>query len=161
VTQKDGRPLSVLTPRGFKMYCPYCSYQDTKVLESRLINEAVRRRRECLGCNVRFTTYETPVFQLSVIKRDGREEPFQINKVQQSLQKACSKAEPELITALAKRIERKILSKKTNQVKTSLIGRLVLQELKAVDKIAWLRYATVHKKIADPKLLEKELKIIT
>ena len=142
------------------MYCPYCSHQDTKVLESRLINEAVRRRRECLGCNVRFTTYETPVFQLSVIKRDRREEPFQINKIQQSLEKACSKAEPELITELTKRIEQKILSKKTNQVKTSLIGKLVLQELKAVDKIACLRYATVHKKIADPKLLEKELKII-
>ena len=84
----------------------------------------------------------------------------QINKIQQSLEKACSKAEPELITELTKRIEQKILSKKTNQVKTSLIGKLVLQELKAVDKIACLRYATVHKKIADPKLLEKELKII-
>ncbi len=143
------------------MYCPYCSHQETKVLESRLINEAVRRRRECLSCNIRFTTYETPVFQLSVIKRDGREESFQINKIQQSLEKACSKTEPELIPELTKRIEQKILSKKTNQVKTSLIGKLVLQELKAVDKIAYLRYATVHKKIEDPKLLEKELKIIT
>ena len=142
------------------MYCPYCSHEDTKVLESRLKNEAVRRRRECLGCTARFTTYEKPVFQLSVIKKDNREEPFQIQKIQESLQKACSKIEPEIIQQITNRIERKILSKKTNQIKTSQLGKLVLQELKKFDKIAYLRFATVHKQINDPKLLEKELKII-
>ncbi len=142
------------------MYCPYCSNEDTKVIESRLKAETVRRRRECLSCATRFTTYEKPIFQLSVIKKDGREEPFQISKVEDSLQKACSKTEPELITQLTKRVERRILTKKTNQIKTNQIGRLVLQELKKFDKIAYLRFATVHKQIDDPKSLEKELKLI-
>ncbi len=142
------------------MDCPYCSNEDTKVLESRLKDDSVRRRRECLSCSVRFTTYEKPVFQLSVIKKDGREEPFQINKIEDSLQKACSKIEPELINQLTKRIERKVLSIRTNQIKTNQIGKLVLQELKKFDKIAYLRFATVHKQIEDPKLLEKELMLI-
>ena len=142
------------------MFCPYCAHEDTKVLESRLKDDSVRRRRECLSCSVRFTTYEKPVFQLSVIKKDGREEPFQTIKIQNSLQRACSKTEPEIIDQLTKRIERKVLSKKTNQLKTSQIGKLVLQELKKFDKIAYLRFATVHKDIDDPKLLEKELRIL-
>tara|TARA_Y100000310_G_scaffold200109_1_gene200111 strand:+ start:355 stop:798 length:444 start_codon:yes stop_codon:yes gene_type:complete len=142
------------------MNCPYCSNEETKVLESRLKEAAVRRRRECLSCTTRFTTYEKPVFQLSVVKKDGREEPFQVSKIEDSLQKACSKTEPELIVQLTRRIERKVLSKKTNQIKTNQIGKLVLQELKKFDKIAYLRFATVHKQIDDPKLLEKELRMI-
>lgn len=142
------------------MFCPYCSHQETKVLESRLINEAVRRRRECLSCNVRFTTYEKPVFNLTVIKKDGREEPFQSAKIKNSLLKACSKTEPEIIEQLAKKVERKVLSAKASRIKTTLIGKIVLQELKQFDKIAYIRFATVHKKINNPKSLEKELKII-
>ncbi|MBU0459710.1 MAG: transcriptional regulator NrdR [Nanoarchaeota archaeon] len=141
------------------MFCPYCS-KETKVLESRLKDSSVRRRRECLSCSVRFTTHEKPVFQLSVIKKDQREEPFQIQKIQDSLQKACSKTEAEIIHQITQRIERKVIQKKTNQLTTNQIGKLVLQELKKFDKIAYLRYATVHKDIDDPKLLEKELKRI-
>ena|SRR3989338_7091881 len=142
------------------MFCPYCFHQETKVLESRLINDSVRRRRECLSCQVRFTTYEKPVFQLAVIKKDGREEPFQIAKIHNSLLKACSKAEPEMISQLTKKIECKLLSKKTNRIKTTLIGKVVLQELRKLDKIAYLRFATVHKRIHDQQSLEKELEIL-
>lgn len=142
------------------MLCPYCFHPETKVLESRLVEEAVRRRRECLSCSIRFSTYEKPVFQLTVIKKDGREEPFQSAKLYNSLLKACSKTGPELIGQLAKKIESKLLSKKTNRLKTTFIGRVVLQELKKFDKIAYLRFATVHKKIHDQSSLEKELKIL-
>lgn len=142
------------------MYCAYCSHEDTKVLESRQIDDALRRRRECLECGNRFTTYERAFFQLQVTKKDGREQPFEIEKLESSIRKACSKQEPEEISVLAKKIEQKILLKKINPIKTKEIGKLVLQELRRCDKIAYLRYATVHKGIDDPKILKKELQII-
>tara|TARA_Y100000031_G_C7982146_1_gene275276 strand:- start:35 stop:466 length:432 start_codon:yes stop_codon:yes gene_type:complete len=142
------------------MLCPYCNNDDTRVIESRLKADSVRRRRECLSCTTRFTTYERPMIHLLVTKKDGSEEPFQFLKIRNSIQRACCKAEQEQIDILAKKIERKVLGKKTKNVKTNLIGKLVLNELKRFDKIAYLRYATIHKQIEDPKLLQKELKII-
>jgi|SRR3989338_3778521 len=142
------------------MYCAYCSHEDTKVLESRQIDDALRRRRECLECGNRFTTYERAFFQLQVTKKDGQEQPFEIEKLESSIRKACSKQEQEEISLLAKKIEQKILLRKTNPIKTKEIGKLVLQELRRCDKIAYLRYATVHKGIDDPRILKKELQII-
>ncbi len=141
------------------MYCPFCS-EETKVLESRIIDNSVRRRRECLDCRNRFTTYETAVFKFTVIKKDGREEPFASEKIRNSLQKACSRMEESCLAELAKKIERKILLKKLNPIKTTEIGRIVLGELRKVDKIAYLRFATIHKEIDDPKLLKREIKMI-
>lgn len=142
------------------MHCPYCSHDETKVLESRLSEDSLRRRRECLKCENRFTTYEKAVFQFSVIKKDGREQPFNTEKIKNSVIKALGKAEDRNIVALAKKIEQKILARKKNPIKTTEIGRIVLQELKKVDSMAYVRFATIHKSIEDPQMLRKELQLM-
>tara|TARA_Y100000310_G_C20589524_1_gene767220 strand:- start:112 stop:549 length:438 start_codon:yes stop_codon:yes gene_type:complete len=142
------------------MYCPFCTHEETKVLESRILDSSLRRRRECLKCSNRFTTYEKAVFKLSVIKKDGKDEPFNIQKLTSSIQRACGKRESEEIEVLAKKVERKILKRKTNPIKTADIGRYVLSELRRFDKIAYLRFTSIHKEIEDPKLLAEELKMI-
>ncbi len=142
------------------MYCPLCAFEDTKVLESRMVDEAMRRRRECLKCENRFTTYEKAVFNLTVIKKDGRQEEFDVGKITKSVEKACNKAEEEMLQELSRKIEQKILSKKINPIKTAEIGKIVMQELKKVDKMAYVRYASVYKNIEDVRLLEKEIELI-
>lgn len=117
----------------------------------------MRRRRECLHCHKRFTTYEKAEFHFLVIKKDGRLESFTLQKIKNSLQKACNKIDEESLLALTKKIEQKILLRKTNRLKTSDIGKTVLGELKKFDAIAYVRYATVHKGIDNPKTLKKEL----
>jgi len=125
-----------------------------------VIEGAMRRRRECLKCNNRFTTYEKPVFNLTVLKKDGKVQPFNLQKVSQSIQRSLGKVDEEFVKILTKRVEQKILRKKINQIKTTLIGKIVLQELKKVNKIAYLRFASVHKSIEDPILLRKEIQTI-
>ncbi len=142
------------------MHCPFCAHQETKVLESRLAEESLRRRRECLKCENRFTTYEKAVFHFTVIKKDGREQPFNLEKIKNSVMRACGKAEEQPVLAITRRIEQKILAKKQNPIKTTTIGKIVLQELKRFDKMAYVRFATIHKSIADTRLLEKELELI-
>jgi len=139
------------------MYCPFCSNEETKVLESRIIENSVRRRRECANCNNRFTTYEKFIFNLIVEKKDGREEEFQRNKIKNSLIKACSKTSEEAIEEMTKRIEQKIITQKVNKISTQEIGKIVLQELKEADKVAYLRFASVHKSFDKPELFKKEL----
>ncbi|HLC70936.1 MAG TPA: ATP cone domain-containing protein [Candidatus Nanoarchaeia archaeon] len=143
------------------MHCPYCSNEDTKVLESRISEDSLRRRRECLKCENRFTTYEKAVFQFSVIKKDGKEQPFNIEKIRNSVVKAIGKAEEEPVMGITKRIEQKILSRKKNFIKTTDIGKIVLQELKRFDSMAYVRFATIHKDIGDPKMLKRELQLMT
>ncbi|MBI2572704.1 transcriptional repressor NrdR [Candidatus Woesearchaeota archaeon] len=142
------------------MYCPFCSHEETKVLESRIVEGAMRRRRECLKCLSRFTTYERALFNFAVLKRDGRSEPFDVAKLTSSIQRACAKSEPEVVSHLTQTVYRKILNKRTNPIKSTLIGSLVLAELKKQDKMAYVRFATIHKKIEDPKLLERELNFV-
>jgi len=135
------------------MQCPFCTNGDTKVLESRVVEHAMRRRRECLKCSNRFTTYENAVFKLQVLKKSGKEEPFNLQKLTQSIQQACGKVELGMVQALAKRVEKKVLKKKTNPIKTAHIGNFVLTELKRFNKIAYVRFATIYKEIEDPKEL--------
>jgi transcriptional repressor NrdR len=142
------------------MLCPFCSQKDTKVLESRVQECSVRRRRECSHCDARFTTYEKFELQLNVIKKDGRKEPFNINKIKTSFEKACHKINEDQLYSLTKKVEQKILAKKSSYIKTTEIGKLVLQELKKFDKIAYVRYTSVYKSIEDPLLLKKELNTI-
>ena len=142
------------------MYCPFCSKTNTKVLESRLLNESIRRRRECLNCTNRFTTYEKAKIHFKVIKRDGKEQEFNLNKIEESVSKACGKTPDEILINLTKKIEMKIINKKMNPLRTSEIGKTVLQELKRYDKIAYLRFASVHKEIDDPEILKKEINTI-
>ena len=138
------------------MLCPYCT-QETKVLESRIINNSVRRRRECLDCSSRFTTYEKAEFNFTVRKKDGREQPFDQNKITESLRKACNKENEEKILHVSRVIETKLLSKKKNHLTTEEIGEVVLNELKKFDKIAYVRFASIHKGIDDPRMLQKEV----
>lgn len=143
------------------MDCPYCSHQETKVLESRLGEKGVRRRRECLECGNRFTTHEKAVFQLTVTKKDGREQPFDMDKVRLSLEKACSKADAAALQDVSASIERKVLARKKNTLTTKEIGRLVLSELRKFDKMAYVRFASIHKGIDNPRLLKKEMSLIS
>lgn len=142
------------------MDCPFCTHVDTRVLESRLVTEGVRRRRECSKCAKRFTTYEKVFFKLTVQKKDGRIQPFDAQKILRSLQRSCVKTNDEQLQEVASRVERRLLAKKTNQLTTKEIGRQVLRELKKLNKVAYVRFASVHKAIDDPKLLEKELQTI-
>ncbi len=139
------------------MYCPFCSHVETKVLESRLLTSSMRRRRECLKCENRFTTYEQAEFSLKVVKKDGKEEEYNLQKIAKSIEKACDKVETSIILSLSTKVHQRVLRKKTNPVKSVDIGRFVMQELKRFDKMAYLRFATIHKSIDDPKLLEKEI----
>ena len=139
------------------MNCPYCSKIETRVLESRIINDSVRRRRECSNCTNRFTTYEKAMFHLKVVKKDKREQEFDLKKIERSVERACGKINSEAIEQLTRKIEQRILKKKLNTLKSADVGKVVLQELKKFDKIAYLRYATVHKSLDDPESLRKEL----
>ncbi|MBT4150464.1 transcriptional repressor NrdR [Candidatus Woesearchaeota archaeon] len=139
------------------MYCLFCNNNDTKVLESRIVDDTLRRRRECLSCNNRFTTYERAEFNLKVQKKDGRIQEFDLEKIERSIKPAYGKVESQLIKSLATKVQRKILNKKSNPIKTIHIGKFILQELKKDDKMAYLRYATVYKGIEDPQILEKEI----
>lgn len=141
------------------MDCPFCE-GETKVLESRLVEDAVRRRRECLRCAQRFTTYEEAFFQLTVLKKDGRIQPFDAEKITRSVAKACVKADPETVLSLGKRVEQKLLAQGKKQFSTKEIGRRVLQELRKHDKMAYVRFASIHKEIEDPQLLKKEVSMI-
>ena len=143
------------------IYCQFCSHEDTKVLESRLVNSAVRRRRECGKCSSRFTTYEKAQFQLAVMKKDGRTQTFELEKVAAGIRKALGKADEGLTSNLTKRVEQRILAKKKNPIKTTEIGKMVLSELRKADKMAYVRFASIHKSIDDPKALEKELETIS
>ncbi|PIN76802.1 transcriptional regulator NrdR [Candidatus Woesearchaeota archaeon CG10_big_fil_rev_8_21_14_0_10_36_11] len=142
------------------MFCPFCSHEDTKVLESRVLDSSMRRRRECAKCKNRFTTYEKAEFQLTVLKKDGRIQPFDSQKIAHSIQRALGKVDSTIVNTISLKVERSVLKKKINPVKTVYIGKCVLDELKKIDKIAYLRFASVHKDIEDPKMFEKELQTI-
>ncbi len=149
----------LLLKRGVKMFCPFCNNNDTKVLESRVIADSLRRRRSCQSCDNRFTTYERALFNLKVQKKDGRIQDFDLEKVETSIKPAYGKVDAQVIKSLALKVQRKVLNKKMNPIKTTHIGKFILQELKKADKMAYLRYATVYKGIEDPKNLEKELQM--
>jgi transcriptional repressor NrdR len=142
------------------MLCPNCLKSETRVLDSRDDGKAIRRRRECLKCKNRFTTYErieTP--RLYVIKKDGRREPFLKEKLLTGLKKACEKR-PICLTTIeevADRIERELHDKGEKEVPSKLIGQLVMNELKKLDEVAYIRFASVYKAFKDAEGFEKEV----
>ncbi|MFP4633537.1 MAG: transcriptional regulator NrdR [Candidatus Aenigmatarchaeota archaeon] len=144
------------------MRCPTCS-SETKVIESREISDstAVRRRRECKQCKHRFTTYERPELRVSVVKRDGSREEFQEEKVKEGIMRACEKrpVSDEEIEELVREVVQKIRRKGVNEVQSEDIGRLVMKGLKELDKVAYIRFASVYKSF-DLESLEKEIKTI-
>jgi transcriptional repressor NrdR len=145
------------------MKCPYCSYSETKVIDSRETPnlESTRRRRECLHCKKRFTTYErVEMIELNVIKKDGRREPFDRNKLRAGIIKSCEKrpVSSEQIEKIVDEIEKQIRKKDTTEVSTRVIGDLVMRKLRSVDKVAYIRFASVYKSFDDLMAFEKELR---
>lgn len=145
------------------MKCPYCSYFDTGVLDSRDSEDlqAVRRRRECHQCHKRFTTYErVEMAELIVVKKSGQREKFDKGKLLSGLFKAAEKRpiNANLITTVADEMERELRSQDTIEISSHLIGELVMKKLKNIDKVAYIRFASVYRDFQDIDSFEKELK---
>jgi transcriptional repressor NrdR len=141
------------------MKCKFCG-EETKVTDKRESPEGTRRRRECLKCKKRFTTYEKPEEKdIVVVKKDGRREPFADEKLRLGLIKACEKrpVSMEKIDAIVEEIKDK-LSKKGREVSTKMIGEMIMQKLKRLDKIAYIRFASVYKDFKDVDDFKKEVK---
>ena len=147
------------------MKCSYCGYIEDKVVDSRLTQEgtAIRRRRECLKCGKRFTTYEyIEDVSLMVIKKDGRREPFDRKKVLSGILKACEKRpiSMEQMENMVVQIERLIQKKSDREVPSSKLGELVMEKLKALDDVAYVRFASVYRQFKDVNQFMSELKDI-
>ena len=145
------------------MRCPFCDHLENKVVDSRLSREgkAIRRRRECLGCQRRFTTYERIEDILpSVIKKDGRREPFDRQKILQGLKKASEKRpiSVEVLEGVADRIEKKIQELGKSEIPSQVIGEEVMKELHELDQVAYVRFASVYHEFKDLGEFMNELK---
>lgn len=147
------------------MLCPYCGSSQTAVLESRDSEDGAvtRRRRECQRCDKRFTTYErVENIDLKVMKKDGSLEPFDREKIKIGILKACEKrpVEKEEIERIIEEIEMRLLNRKSTEVSSSDIGRMVLTRLKKLDKVAYLRFASVFLEFESVKEFQKEIREI-
>ena len=144
------------------MNCPYCNHIESKVTDSRDTgNYSIRRRRECLKCGKRFTTYEhIELAPLYVIKKDGRREKFDRNKIKNGITKALEKrpVSHEKIDEIVDSIEEKIRRCGKEEIETSLIGEYVMEALKQVDHVGYIRFASVYRSFADVTSFEKEVK---
>lgn len=145
------------------MRCPYCQYNDTKVTDSRATDDgnSIRRRRECISCGRRFTTYEVVEdVPLMVIKRSGRRELFDRGKLLTGLLRSCDKRTVPLQTMeqVAAEVERQVRNQLHQEVTTEQIGELVLEQLKQIDQIAYVRFASVYRKFDNIESFMEELK---
>ena len=145
------------------MRCPFCNSLDNKVVDSRLSKEGevIRRRRECLKCKRRFTTYERVEEILPfVVKKDGRREPFERQKILQGLKKACEKRpiSIEAIEEASNRIEKRVQEKGVTEIPSHLVGEEVMGELHQLDQVAYVRFASVYREFKDLNAFMKELK---
>ncbi|GAG65785.1 MAG: transcriptional repressor NrdR [Actinobacteria bacterium] len=144
------------------MKCPYCSNPDTRVIDSRLTdsNDSVRRRRMCQKCGKRFTTYERLENQpIAVIKKDNTRQPFDRNKILSGLIRACIKRNisTEVLNKIVDDIENEISNMPSNEIQSKEIGNLVLKRLKNLDKVAYIRFASVYKQFDSIKQFTREL----
>ena len=147
------------------MKCPYCGFKEEKVVDSRATGEesAVRRRRECLKCGKRFTTYEyIEEVSMMVIKKDGRREPFDRKKILAGIIRACEKrpVSMEKMEEIISQVERSIQKKSDREVSASRIGELVMEKLKNLDDVAYVRFASVYRQFKDVGQFMVELKDI-
>jgi transcriptional repressor NrdR len=130
--------------------CPFCQFEESKVTDSRNAVEtnAIRRRRECLGCQRRFTTFETVDLTVQVKKRDGTYEDFEQEKLVKGLDAACrhTRISHELVRKIAYDITKEIMEKQVKEISTKELGELVLDRLKTTDVIAYIRFACVYKR---------------
>lgn len=144
------------------MQCPYCDFEDTKVIDSRLSEnkDAVRRRRECLSCGERFTTYERrEPLRLMVLKRAGESEPFDRAKLKAGLVKACAKRKvpEEEIEYMVDEIESELRERRRHEVTSRRLGDMALVRLRRLDMVAYLRFASVYRQYTDVDQFQSEL----
>lgn len=147
--------------RTTPMKCPYCQSDETKVLETRETGEVVtRRRRECLKCTKRFTTYEqVELVELTVVKKDQSREQFDRNKLVRGLLRAVEKRpiSREQVENIANEIEIKLRNHKKPEVKSTHIGEMIMRRLKKLDKVAYIRFASVYREFTDINNFKEEL----
>ncbi len=142
------------------MNCPFCGYHDSRVIDSRDANEGIRRRRQCLNCNSRFTTYERlQPASLFVIKKDRRREEFNKDKLLTGIRKACEKRPlpTGTIDKLADDIEAELDSQNRAEIQSTVIGDMVMERLKNLDYIAYIRFASVYRDFTDITALRREI----
>ena len=145
------------------MRCPYCGYADTKVTDSRDADDGIRRRRECLNCGQRFTTIERlATGSLLVAKKDGRREEFSREKLLAGLRRACEKRPlpAGAVEAVADAVEAALRQRGAPEVPSEEIGELVMDHLRELDHIAYIRFASVYRSFADLEELQQELRAL-
>jgi transcriptional repressor NrdR len=145
----------------YTMKCPYCNHTETKVTDKRDSESITRRRRECLKCAKRFTTYERVELDLNVVKKDGNREKFNLNKISEGVEKALEKRPitTERIDDLISKIEARIRrNAKDRDIGSSKIGEIIMAELKKVDKVAYIRFASVYREFADIDDFKQEIR---
>jgi transcriptional repressor NrdR len=148
------------------MHCPYCGNKNSEVVETRDSSDldSIRRRRSCLDCGKRFTTYErVENVALVVIKRDGKREQFNREKLQHGLLKACEKTTvpSEVIEKIVAEVTRELRGQEAMEIESTMIGQLVAKKLKKLDKVAYIRFASVFKRFVDVEDFEKEVSGLT
>jgi transcriptional repressor NrdR len=143
------------------MRCPFCGHKDSRVVDSRDIEsgESIRRRRECSACGQRFSTYERVALSLQIVKRDGRREEFDRQKLVNNMWKACEKRglSVDAIEAIARTIEHRIHRLGTPEVPSTVIGEYAMEALRDLDEIAYFRFASVYKAFADLDEMRAEM----
>ncbi len=147
------------------MYCPFCGANDTKVIDSRLVanGDQVRRRRECLLCEERFTTFETAELVLPrLIKQDGIRQPFDEDKLRAGMLRALEKRPVSLerLEEAVAHIKRKLRANGEREVKSLVVGELVMNELKKLDEVAYIRFASVYRRFQDLNEFRKEIDLM-
>lgn len=141
------------------MQCPYCGTPDSRVVDTRSTSDSIRRRRECQKCRKRFTTYEQISEALLIVKRDGRREPFDRHKLLQGLRIACAKRPIAMtdIDRVVDQVEEHLFSMGKAEVRSEVIGQMVLDKLRELDALAYIRFAMVYMEMEDVETLQREL----
>ncbi|MBI1800734.1 MAG: transcriptional repressor NrdR [Chloroflexi bacterium] len=145
------------------MKCPYCSAADSKVIDTREVGSGIRRRRECLHCRQRFTTYERVAsIHIMVLKNDGRREEFSHDKLFKSIQVACVKRpiSMEQIEQTVNEIEAALFGLGSAEITSAVIGQKVIERLREMDDVAYVRFASVYRKFADVDSLAEEIRVL-
>ena len=144
------------------MYCPFCSANDTNVIDSRLVSDGhqVRRRRECLACHERYTTFESAELVMPrIIKRDGSREPFNEDKMRNGLLRALEKrpVSTEQMELSINKLKSQLRATGEREVSSEMLGTIIMQQLKSLDKVAYIRFASVYRSFEDIKEFGEEI----
>ncbi len=141
------------------MLCPHCGHDDSRVVDTRDMGRVIRRRRECRGCGRRFTTLEQVAHTVVVVKNDGRREPFDREKVLRGIRIACAKRPipVETLESIVDQVEEFVFSQGKAEVSSKVIGNMVLERLREVDPVAYIRFASVYLHLPDLEALRREI----